>query len=104
MLFLKRLRKVVRTMDVYEQAAEKIIKEQENVIGPLALEQARQVSGLQVDQSNHVSFKGDKVDTLDRLVAQYRQLFGQTSVEVCREAAHGLLGKLPAQEVPSLLR
>lgn len=91
-------------MDVYEQAAEKIIKEQESVIGPLALEQARQVSGLQVDQSNHVSFKGNKIDTLDRLVAQYRQLFGQTSVEVCKVATHNILSKLPSQEVPSLLR
>lgn len=90
-------------MDVYEQAAEKIIKQQENIIGPLALEQAQQVSGLKV--SDHkVSFSGNKVDALDRLVSQYRKLFGQTSVEVCREAAHSLLAKLPEQEVPSLLR
>lgn len=91
-------------MDIYEKAAERIIKEQESIIGPLALEQARQVSGLQVDQSNHVSFKGNKVDGLDRLVSQYKKLFGQTSVEVCKDAAHGILAKLPAKEVPSLLR
>jgi len=92
-------------MDVYEQAAEKIIREQETIIGPIALEQARQVEGLKVNpQSHQVSFSGNKVDALDRLVAQYRKLFGQTSVEVCKEAAHTILAKLPPQEVPSLLK
>lgn len=89
--------------DIYEQAAEKIIKEQENIIGPLALEQAKKVTGLEVE-NQHVSFRGNKVDTLERLVEQYRQLFGQTSVEVCKEASHNILAKLPPQEVPSLLR
>ena len=92
-------------MDIYEQAAEKIIREQETIIGPIALEQASQVEGLDVNpQSHHVSFKGNKVDTLDRLVAQYRKLFGQTSVEVCKDAARPILSKLPPQEVPALLK
>ncbi|MBI2009391.1 hypothetical protein HYS84_03190 [Candidatus Saccharibacteria bacterium] len=92
-------------MDVYEQAAEKIIEEQANIIGPLALEQAQKVSGLQVDKSSHrVSFNGDKTTILDHLVGQYKDIFGQTSVEVCKEAARSFLAKLPSQEVPSLLR
>lgn len=89
-------------MDIYEQAAEKIIKEQENIIGPLALEQAQKVDGLQVED-HHISFRGNKVDGLEKLVEQYQQLFGQTSVEVCKEAAHSVLANLPSQEVPSLL-
>jgi uncharacterized protein (UPF0276 family) len=91
-------------MDVYAQVAERIIKEQENIIGPLAVEQARRVSGLEVNTANQVSFKGDKVTALNSLVKQYQQLFGQTSVEVCKEAAHSLMAKLPPQEVPSLLK
>ena len=90
-------------MDVYERAAEKIIKEQEGIIGPLALEQARRVKGLEIDD-HIVKFTGDKVRALESLVEQYRQLFGQTSVEVCREAARGFMSKLPPQEIPSLLR
>ncbi len=90
-------------MDVYEKAAEKIIREQENIIGPLALEQARKVAGLEVDD-HHVRFKGNKIETLERLVEQYRQLFGQTSVEVCKEATHPLFSELPPQQIPSLLR
>jgi hypothetical protein len=91
-------------MDVYEQVAEKIIKEQENIIGPLAVEQAKRVAGLEVGSDSHVKFKGDKVTTLNSLVKQYRQLFGQTSVEVCKDAAQALLSKLPPAEVPSLLK
>ena len=36
-------------MDILSQIAEKIIKEQENIIGPVALEQAQKVPGLSVD-------------------------------------------------------
>lgn len=90
-------------MDVYEQAAEKIIKEQENIIGPLAIEQAKRVSGLAV-ADHRVSFTGNKVDGLQKLVEQYMKLFGQTSVEVCKDAASSYLSTLPPQEVPSLLR
>ena len=92
-------------MDIFEQVAEKIIREQENIIGPLALEQAKRVSGLKVDpKSRQVSFSGNKADVLEKLVEKYRGLFGQTSVEVCKDAAHSLLSKLPPEEVPSLLR
>lgn len=90
--------------DIYERAAEKIIKEQENIIGPLAIEQAKRVEGLEVGPHNHISFKGSKVAGLERLVQQYQKLFGQTSVEVCKDAASSFLAKLPSNEVPSLLR
>jgi len=91
--------------DLLEQAAAKIIKEQENIIGPLAMEQAQKVNGLQIDKTSHkISFNGDKTTVLDHLVEQYKNIFGQTSVEVCKEAAESFLSKLPSQEVPSLLR
>ena len=91
--------------DLLEQAAAKIIKEQENIIGPLAMEQAQKVNGLQIDKASYkVNFSGDKVDGLQKLVEQYMKLFGQTSVEVCKDAASSFLSKLPANEVPSLLR
>jgi hypothetical protein len=90
-------------MDVYELAAEKIIHKQEDIIGPLALEQAKQVEGLALD-GDHVSFTGNKVDILEQLVEQYRQLFGQTSVEVCKEAASAVLSQLHGEAVPQLLR
>lgn len=91
--------------DPFSQAVQKIVKEQGNVIGPLALEQARRVDGLKVDLDKHqVSFSGNRTEILERLVEQYQKLFGQASVQVCRDAARPFLAKLPPQEVPALLK
>ncbi len=91
--------------DFYEQAATKIIKQQQGIIGPLAIEQARRVAGISVDSHSHeVSLTGDKSAILQHLVEQYRKLFGQTSVEVCKDAIRPLLSKLPSQEIPALLK
>lgn len=91
-------------MDVYAQIAEKIIKQQESVIGPVAVEQASAVSGLKLDWAQHkVSVTGDGAKVIDGLVEQYKTLFGQISVEVCKEAAGALVDKLPADKHPKTL-
>jgi len=92
-------------MDAILQIPIRIIKEQELVIGPLAWDEARKVSGLTVDQShNLVSFSGDSKDIVNRLVAQYERLFGRASHEVCREAVKDLIAEMPSEEVPSSLK
>lgn len=92
-------------MDVFEQAAVKIIKEQQNIIGPIALEQAKNVKGLSVSSEDQsISLSGDKSDVLGRLVSQYKELFGQISIEVCKDAIRPLISKMPPQEVPELLK
>lgn len=83
-------------MDVFAEAAQKIIREQEGIIGPVALEQAKKVPGLNVN--GKVSIEGDQKEVLNKLIKQYEQLFGQASVEVCKEAVSGL--ELPA--IPAL--
>jgi hypothetical protein len=90
-------------MDVFAQAAEKIIKEQQNIIGPLALEQAKKVAGLKLS-GTEVTIEGDKTAVLEKLVEQYQALFGQTSVEVCKDAVKSVMGQLPADQVPALLK
>lgn len=91
-------------MDILEQAAEKIIEEQEKIIGPIALEQAKKVPGLSVDLQKHeVKIDGNKKDILQKLVEQYQHLFGQASVEVCKDAARDFVKKMPPGEVPSLI-
>jgi len=91
-------------VDVYAQIAEKIIKQQESVIGPVAIEQAEAVSGLSLDWSKkEVKISGDGAKVIDRLVEQYKELFGQISVEVCKEAAGSLINKLPAGKHPKAL-
>lgn len=92
-------------MDTYSKLVEAIIQGQERIIGPLAVEQAKQVEGLQIDWAKHdIQLTGDKTLVVEHLVEQYQHLFGQTSVEVCREAAGPFLSELEATGVPQLLR
>ncbi len=90
-------------MDLYAQMAEKIIKAQEGIIGPVAVEQAGKVSGLKVDWTKRdIQFSGSKKDVLEKLVEQYKTLFGQASVEMCKDAFRSL--SVPKTDLPSLLQ
>ena len=83
-------------MDIYGQIAVKIISGQEVIIGPVAIEQANQVEGMHVDWAKReVEISGNKVQTIEALIAKYQELFGQISVEVSRQAAAPLMAKLP---------
>lgn len=91
-------------MDVYAQIVEKIIVAQQEIIGPVALEQAQKVPGLKVDLVKHnVQFEGKQKDILEKLVAQYRNLFGPASVEMCRDAVKVIVSGMKADELPSSL-
>lgn len=92
-------------MKNHDQMAAKIIEEQELIIGPVAWEQAGKVSGLRIDIANHhVSIEGNAMEVLEKLVAQYVQLFGPASREVCRDAVRPLLSQIPAEEIPAILK
>lgn len=92
-------------MNVNNQIINLIIKEQEQIIGPVAWEEAGKVGGLMVDVSAHtVKVEGDSREILERLVLQYQQLFGQASVEVCRDAVRPLLSQLSQEEIPNVLK
>jgi len=91
-------------MDILEQAAEKIIEEQEKIIGPIALEQAKKVPGLIVDLQKHeVKIEGNQKEILQKLVEQYQHLFGRASVEVCKDAVRNIIKQVPPDNVPSLI-
>jgi hypothetical protein len=92
-------------MDVYSQIVQSIIRHQEAIIGPLAVEQAQQIRDLHVQWDKHeVTIDGDPIKVIDNLVQAYKQLFGQISVEVSKEAASTLLGRLQADRLPQTLR
>ena len=91
-------------MDIFAQIAKKIIKEQEGIIGPIALEQAQKVPGLKVDlQSHEIQIEGNKKDVIEKLVEKYKEIFGQASVEVCKEAARNILTGVSKEDIPPLL-
>jgi hypothetical protein len=91
-------------MEVYAKIIERIIKQQESIIGPVAIEQAEHVHNLDVDWKNHkVAVKGDGAKVIDDLVDQYKDLFGKISVEVCKEAAEPFMNQLPAGKLPKAL-
>lgn len=90
-------------MDSYEGAIARIIKEQQEIIGPLALEQAKKVGGLEVSGTD-VKITGNKKEVLNNLVNQYAKLFGKASVEVCKEAFEPFSDKIPVAEVPDILK
>jgi hypothetical protein len=92
-------------MDISVEIARNIIREQEKIIGPIALEQARKVRGLSVDdEKRDIKITGDKKEVLDGLVEQYKHLFGQASVEVCKEASRKITSGASINDIPSSLQ
>lgn len=87
---------------VFVTLANKIIKHQEDVIGPLAWSEASKVEGLKV--SDHtVSIEGDGKQALEKLVNQYKGLFGRASVEVCKDAVKTLISDIDPKDLPEVL-
>ena len=91
-------------MDIYAELASKIIKEQQNVIGPIALDQAKKVAGLFVDSPDSIKIQGNGKEVLAHLVEQYEKLFGKASVEVCKVAIESLVSKISQAQIPDILK
>jgi hypothetical protein len=93
-------------MTIFDKISIRIIKEQELIIGSLAWDEAKKVSGLKIlnQQPGEVSFDGDAKEILNKLVAQYTRLFGQASTEACKDAVQDLLAELPKDQVPLSLK
>lgn len=90
-------------MDTYQNAISQIIKQQQMIIGPVAIDQAKKVTGLNIDDVEHVAVKGDGREVLASLVRQYSKLFGQASVEVCKDAVREIKPPLSREDLPEIL-
>ena len=91
--------------DAFNQMVIKIISEQENIIGPLAVEQAEKVEGLKINwKEKQISINGDEKIIVNSLVKQYEKIFGQASIEICKEVASSFLDKLTKNEIPAILQ
>lgn len=91
-------------MDTFAQAASRIIKEQQAIIGPVALDQAKKVSGLQITSVDDIKIIGNKKEVLGNLVSQYAKVFGMASVEVCKEAFAAVSNEISPTDIPDILK
>lgn len=90
-------------MNSYELAINKIIQEQQLIIGPLAFSQASKVNGILID-GDKVYLKGDGKEVLNNLVNRYSEFFGQASIEVCKDAVRDITAKMSPEEIPDSLK
>ena len=90
--------------DVYLNMATKIIKSQAQVVGPLAWSEANKLKNISIKDETVALTGKDSKQVLDQLVGQYETLFGQASVEVCREAVKTVTHDMDEADVPSRLK
>ncbi len=91
-------------MDPFVGAISRIIKEQQSIIGPIAVNQANKVTGLSVGGLEDIKITGNKKEILGNLVNQYAKLFGQASIEVCKDAFSLFADKINPAEIPDILK
>ena len=92
---------------LFPKIVQRIIREQELVIGPLAWDEARKVNGIIVldQRTGEIDLQnGDVREIVNNLVAQYEKIFGRASHEVCKSAVQDLIAELPAEEIPLSLK
>lgn len=89
-------------MSNFEPLAVAIVKEQEKIVGPLAWSEAAKVSGISV-KGSELLISGEGKTVLEHLVHQYEKLFGQASVEACKDAVRPLIPKVGSSELPKIL-
>lgn len=95
---------VVDVALLFNQIAEKIIEQQEAVIGPIAVEQAKQIRELSINwPQHHVGVSGNAQQAIDELVEKYKELFGQIAVQASRDAVANILPQLPSDQQPRSL-
>lgn len=92
-------------MSIYATIVEKIIAQQQLIIGPVAIQQAENVEGLLIDKESHaVTLQGNEKQIVDALISQYQELFGQIAVEVSKEAVAKVVASLAPEQLPELLK
>jgi hypothetical protein len=94
-------------IDKVQIVVKKIVESQISIIGPLAIEQARKVSGLKISDGGNLLIEVTGNDTgkiITQLVDKYQELFGKTSLEVCRDAMKEISDVVPHGELPPILQ
>ena len=91
-------------MNKYNVAVLKIIEEQQQIIGPLAMDLARRTAGILVVSDHEISISGDPKQALEGLVLQYQKICGRASVEASKDALRRSQAALLPDDIPTILR
>jgi hypothetical protein len=95
-------------MENYNQLALRIIREQEQLMGPMAWFEAGKVQGLQIldQEGGKIAFLqgSDSKAVVNNLVEQYSSLFGRAALEVCKESVAAIIADMSPSEIPSSLK
>lgn len=86
----------------HEEVAQAIVDAQARLVGDVALDMARRVPEIEIDDLGYVSITGDATTALDGLVHEYTSLTGALGVRMCHDAAKTVLDMHPHVVVPSL--
>lgn len=89
--------------EVYEILASAIVKQQEQIVGPVAWSEARRVEGIVIESSSIKKINGDGKQVIESLVKQYATLFGRASIEACRDAVRSVVATLDKDQIPEIL-
>ena len=82
-----------------------IVQRQVHIIGPVAWDEAVKVQGITIDaQKNSISVTGDPKVVLEQLTAKYEELFGNASLQICKEATRKFISQVPQEQIPEALR
>ncbi len=82
-----------------------IVSGQKQIIGPMAVDEANKVQGVVVSKNlDSIQISGESDQLLQNLVNQYEKLFGQASVEACKEAVKKILPSINDPHLPDFLR
>ena len=90
--------------NTYSTLATHVLRSQMSIIGPLALDQAKKTIGIIINNDQSISIKGNGKEILENLVRQFEQLFGQASVEACKDAIKESQLSISPSDLPEIFR
>jgi hypothetical protein len=94
-----------RAGEAINNLVSEIIQRQAQIIGPVAWDEAVKVPGLVIDiKENKLSVEGDPKNVLEKLVGRYEALFGNASLQICKDVARKFLSQIPPEQVPDALK
>lgn len=81
----------------YHDLIQDIIENESSMIGPVAVQKAKEVPGLYLDKDGNVTeLEGDEIEILGNLVKKYESVVGQAIASAIRaEKEKGDLPELP---------